>query len=84
MDLTEEKIEEITMAENKIKLDNKTGPDTTETEKSEKTISKKRSKPSSDKTNPKDIKITLLVPKSDEKSYQACLDHTKMKEFLGR
>ena len=39
MDLTEEKREDITMAGKKS--DNKTGSDTTETEKSKKTINKK-------------------------------------------
>ena len=67
MDLTEEKIEEKTMAGNLKKSDNKTGTDSTETEKSEKNISKKRSETSSDKPNPKYMKITLPVPKSDEK-----------------
>ena len=66
-DLTEEKIEKKAMAGNIKKSDNKTGTDSTETEKSEKTISKKRSEPSSDKPNPKDMKITLPVPESDEK-----------------
>ena len=68
MDLTEEKREEIIMAGNIKKSDNKTGIDSTETEKSEKTISKKRSEPSSDKPNPKDMKLTLPVPKSDKRS----------------
>ena len=69
MDLTEDKSEEITMAGNTKKSENKTGTDSTETKKSEKTISKKISKPSSDKPNTKDMKITLPVPKSDEKSF---------------
>ena len=65
MYLTEDKSEEITMARNIKKLENKTGADPTETEKSEKTISKKISEPWSDKPNPKDMEITLPVPKSD-------------------
>ena len=68
MDLTEEKTEEITMLGNKQNSNNKTGTDSTETEKSEKNISKKRSEPSSDKPNAKDMKIKLPVPKSDEES----------------
>ena len=54
------------MARN-IKLDNKTGSDKTETTKSQKTISKKRSEALSDEPNPKDMKITSTVPKSDER-----------------
>ena len=57
------------MGVNEKKSDNKTGDDSIETEKSEKTISKKRSEPSSDKPNPKDMKITLPLSKSDEKSF---------------
>ena len=69
MGLTEDKIEEITMAGYQKKSENKTWDDSTETEKPEKTISKKRSEPSSDKPNPKDMKITLPAPKSDEKRF---------------
>ena len=66
------------------KLENKTGDDSTETEKSDKAISKKISEPSSDKPNPKHMKITLPLSKSDEKSFQACLDyHMKMTELIG-
>ena len=68
MDLAEEMREEMTMPKNK-RSDNKTGDDSTETEKLEKYISKKISEPSSDKPNPKDTKITLTVPKSDEKDF---------------
>ena len=71
MDLIEERSEEITMAGNKKYSGNKTWADSTETEKIEKTISKKRSEPSLDKNNPKDIKITLTVPKSDEESFSS-------------
>ena len=42
--------------------------DSTETEKSEKTISKKISELSSDKPNPKYTKITLPLSKSDKKN----------------
>ena len=59
----------MTMAGNKKRSENKTGDDSTETEKSKKTTSKKRSEPSSDKPNPKDMKITLTVPKSDENTF---------------
>ena len=55
------------------------GTGSTETEKPEKNISKKRSEPSSDKHNPKDMKITLPLSKSDEKDFQAC--QKKMTEF---
>ena len=79
MDITKEVREEMTMSGNK-KLENKTGDDSTETDKSEKTIGKKRSEPSSDKPNPKDMKITLSLSKSDEKSFQSC--HKKMIELL--
>ena len=41
MDLTEENREDITMAENMKKSESKTGDNSTETEKSEKIISKK-------------------------------------------
>ena len=50
MDSTEDKIQGKTMAENKKTSENKSGTDSTETEKSEKIISKKRSEPSSDKS----------------------------------
>ena len=83
MDLTEEIREEMKMAGNKKRSEIKTGYDSTETEKPEKTISKNRSEPSSDKPNLKDMKITLTVPKSDEKYFRACLDyHTKMTKLL--
>ena len=70
MDLTNDKSEEIKMSGNNKKTsENKTGTDSTETEKPEKTISKKISEPSLDKPNPKDTKITLPAPKSDEKAF---------------
>ena len=59
VDLTEEIREEMKMAGNKKISENKTKDDSTETEKSEKNISKKRSEPSSDKPNLKYTKITL-------------------------
>ena len=68
MDLIEEIREEMTRGVNK-KTENKTGDDSTETEKSEKTIRKKISEPSSDKPNPKDMKITLPLSKSDENRF---------------
>ena len=40
----------MTMAENEKTSENKSGTDSTETEKSQKTIGKKRSEPSSDKS----------------------------------
>ena len=70
MDSTEEIREEMTTSEIK-KSEDKTGDDSTETEKSEKTISKKRSEPNQDKPNPKDMKITLSLSKSDEKSFSS-------------
>ena len=48
MDSTEDKSQEKTMAENKRTSENKSRTDSTDTEKSEKTRSKKRSEPSSD------------------------------------
>ena len=69
MDLTEEIREEMTMSGNKKISENKTGDDSTETENLEKTISKKISEPSSDKPNPKDMKITLPLSKSDDNSF---------------
>ena len=68
MDLIEEIREEMTRGVNK-KTENKTGDDSTETEKSEKTISKKRSEPSSDKPNPKYMKIPLPLSKSNGNSF---------------
>ena len=61
----------MTMAGNKKRSDNKAGDDSTETEKPEKFIGKKRSEPLSDIPNPKDMKITLTVPKSDEKIFSS-------------
>ena len=81
MDLTEEIREEMTMAGNKKNSENKTEDDSTETEKTEKNTSKKVSEPSSDKPNPKDMKITLPLSKVTKKAFRAC--HTKMTEFLG-
>ena len=70
MYLTEEIIEEMKMSGNLKKvLENKTGDDSTETENSEKIISKKRSEPSSDKPNPKYMKIALPLSNSDENSF---------------
>ena len=46
--------------------ENKTGDDSTETENSEKSKSNKRSEPSLDKPNPKDMKITLPLSKIDD------------------
>ena len=59
------------MSGNEKISENKTGDDSTETENSEKTIGEKRSEPSSDKPNPKDMKITLPLSKSDEKSFSS-------------
>ena len=58
MDITEEIREEVTMR-----------GDSTETENSEKYKSNKRSEPSLDKPNPKDMKITLPLSKSDNHSF---------------
>ena len=65
MDITEVIREEVTLSGNK-KITEKKGDDSTETENSEKSKSNKRSEPLLDKPNPKDMKITLTVPKSDE------------------
>ena len=46
--------------------ENKTGNDSTETENSQKSKINKRSEPSLDKPNPKDMKITLPLSKSDD------------------
>ena len=59
MDITEEIREEEAMRGTLKSTENKKGGDTTDTEKSEKSKSKKRSEPSLDKLNPKDMKITL-------------------------
>ena len=63
IDLTEEIREEVTMSGNIKITENKTGDDSTETEDSEKNISKKRSEPSPDKPYPKHMKITSPIPK---------------------
>ena len=49
--------------------ENKKWDDSTETENSEKSKSKKRSEPSLDKPNPKDTKIKLPLSKSDDHSF---------------
>ena len=49
--------------------ENKTGGDSIETENSEKSKGIKRSEPSLDKTNPKDMKIALPLSKSDNHSF---------------
>ena len=58
MDITEEIREEETMSGNIKTTENKKWGDSTETENSEKSKSKKISEPSLDKLNPKDMKIT--------------------------
>ena len=47
-------------------IENKTGYDSTEIENSEKSKGNKISEPSLDKPNPKDMKITLTLSKSDD------------------
>ena len=69
MDITEEIREEETMSGNIEITENKKGGDSTETENSEKSKSKKRSDPSLDKLNPKDMKITLPLSQSDDHSF---------------
>ena len=69
MDITEEIREEVTMRGNIKITENKTGDDSTETENSEKSKSNKISEPSLDKPNPKDMKITLPLSKSDDHSF---------------
>ena len=69
MDITEELREEVTMSGNVKITENKTGDDSTETENSEKSKSNKRSEPSLDKPNPKDMKIALPLSKSDDHSF---------------
>ena len=69
MDLTEEIREEVKMSGNIKITENKTGDDPTETDTPEKSKSKKRSEPSLDEHNPKDTKIALPLPKSDENSF---------------
>ena len=69
MDITEQIREEKAMS-GKIKTtENKKGGDTTDTENSEKSKSKKISEPSLDKLNPKDMKITLPLSQSDDHSF---------------
>ena len=66
MGKTEEIREEETMSGNIKITENKKGGDSTETENSEKSKSKKRSEPSLDKLNPKYIKRTLPLSQSDD------------------
>ena len=66
MDIIEQIGEEVTMRGNIKTTENKPGDDSTETENSEKYKSNKRSEPSLDKPNPKDMKITLPLSKSDD------------------
>ena len=68
MDITEEIREEEAMS-GKLKItENKIGGDTTDTEKSEKSKSKKISESLLDKDDPKGMKITLPSSKSDDHS----------------
>ena len=69
MDITEEIREEITMSGNIKITEDKKGDDSIETEKSEKYKGKKRSEPSLDKPNSKDMKIILPLSKSDDHSF---------------
>ena len=69
MDRTEEIREEVTMRGNIKTTDNKKGDDSTETENSEKSKHNKISEPSLDKPNPKNMKITLPLSKSDDHSF---------------
>ena len=68
MDITEEIREEVTMRENIKLTENRTGDDSTETENSEKSKSKKKSEPSLDKLNPKNMTITLPLSQIDDHS----------------
>ena len=68
MDITEEIIEEETMSGNIKTTENKKWGDSTETENSEKSKSKKRSEPSLDKLNPKNMTITLPLSQSGDHS----------------
>ena len=67
MDIIEEIREEETMSGNIKITENKKGGDSTDTENSDKSKSKKRSEPSLD--NLKDMKITLPSSKSDDHSF---------------
>ena len=68
MDITEDIIEEETMSRNLKTTENKKGGNTTETENSEKSKSKKISEPSLDKLNPKIMTRTLPLSQSDDHS----------------
>ena len=66
MDITEEIREEESMG-GKLKItENTKGGDTRDTDTPEKSKSKKRSEPSLDKLNPKDMKITFPLSQSDD------------------
>ena len=67
MDLIEDKREEITMTGNKKIQIIKQGQIQLK-QKNLRKIQVKKSEPSSDKPNPKDMKISLTVPKSDKRS----------------
>ena len=69
MDITEEIREGKIMIGNIKTTDNEKGGDSTVTENPEKYKSKKRSEPSLDKVNPKDMKITLPLSQSDDHSF---------------
>ena len=69
MDITEQIREEEAMSGNIQITENKKGGDTTDTGKSQKSKSKKRSESSLDKDDPKYMKITLPSSKSDDHSF---------------
>ena len=69
IDITKEIREEITIRGNIQTTENKTGDYSTETENLEKSKSNKISEPSLDKPNPKYMKITLPLSKSDDHSF---------------
>ena len=64
--------------------ENKKGGDTTDTEKSDKSKSKKRSESSLDKDDPKDMKITLPSSKSDDHSLSSMSKFSRENDRIPR
>ena len=84
MDMVKEIIEEAAMS-GKLKTTEKTGGgDTTDTDSPEKSKSTKRSESSLDKVDPKNMKITLLSSKIDERSLSSMSKHSHETDSIPR
>ena len=84
MNIVKDIIEENAMS-GKLKITEKTGGgDTTDTDSQQKSKSKKRSEPSLDQVDPKNVKITLPLSKIDESSTSSMSKHSHETDSIPR